>query len=116
MPTPAPLTRLAFAVLLLTAPALAQQQAPAAPVLPPRFGDNPMQGQGRMLRHMARDRNVLRQKAIVDDADRLLALARQLSAAMDKSSTSALPPGALHTASEIEKLAKTVKERMKNGD
>jgi len=69
-----------------------------------------------MLRNMARERNELRQKAIVDDTTRLLALAQQLKTAVDKSSKDQLSLSVVNTASEIEKLAKTVKDRMRDGN
>jgi phage-related tail protein len=71
--------------------------------------------QSRMLKDMTRERNQLRQKQIVEDTNQLLDLARQLKDAVDKSSKDQLSLSVVNTATEIEKLAKTVKEKMRDG-
>lgn len=71
--------------------------------------------QARMMKDMMKERNVLRQKQIVTDTDHLLDLARQLKDAVDKSSKDELSLDVVNTASEIEKLAKSVKEKMRDG-
>jgi len=59
--------------------------------------------------------NIQRQKAIVDDAGKILLLARELNA--DASSDTPVMSDAqrLHKAEEIEKLAKSIREKMTNG-
>jgi hypothetical protein len=52
--------------------------------------------------------NKLRQRSMVDDAAKLLFLARQLNAEASNLSDSER----MHKAAEIEKLAKSVKEKM----
>jgi hypothetical protein len=69
----------------------------------------------RMAKSMAEERNAIRQKQIVDDTQHLLDLAKQLKDAVDKSSKDQLSLAVVNTASEIEKLAKTVKEKMRDG-
>ena len=69
-----------------------------------------------MLHDMARQRNDLRQKAIEYDAAQLLQLAQQLKVAVDKSDKDQLSLKVLDTASAIEKLAKTVEKKMRDGD
>ncbi|HTV83077.1 MAG TPA: hypothetical protein VME18_10535 [Acidobacteriaceae bacterium] len=99
-------------------PAHAQQApAPMPPQqqLPTPLGPQPNTSQQRMLRQMARERNLDRQKQIVADADKLLALARQLKSEVDKSNKDQLSLSVVDTAGQIEKLAKTVKERMRDG-
>jgi cell division protein FtsX len=71
--------------------------------------------QAHMLRTMAKERNVIRQHQIVDDTNQLLDLAKQLKDAVDKSSEDQLSLSVVNTASEIEKLAKSVKEKMRDG-
>lgn len=71
--------------------------------------------QARMMKDMGRQRNVLRQKEIIDDTEHLLDLAKQLKDAVDKSSKDQLSLSVVNTASEIEKLAKSVKEKMRDG-
>lgn len=61
----------------------------------------------------ARLRNIERQKQLVDDAAKLLSLANDLKAEVDKSNKDELSLDVVRKADEIEKLAHTVKERMK---
>jgi hypothetical protein len=88
---------------------------PSAP--PPMFGNTPPTdpNQVHMIRAMAKERSVLRQKEIVTDTNQLLDLAKQLKAAVDKSSKDQLSLDVVTTASQIEKLAKSVKEKMRDG-
>jgi predicted TIM-barrel fold metal-dependent hydrolase len=55
-----------------------------------------------------------RRKRMVSDADKLLALAAELKADVDKSSKNELSMEVIRKAAEIEKLAHDVKERMRN--
>jgi hypothetical protein len=71
--------------------------------------------QSHMLRKMVKERNMIRQQLIVDDTNRLLDLAKQLKDAVDKSNKNELSLSVVTTAAEIEKLAKTVKEKMRDG-
>lgn len=93
----------------------AQQQRP--PVLPGtgRNGedeDNPMGRQ--MAEQQAKRRNNLRQKQIVDDTAKLLQLAQQLKDEV-KAGKSGSDPAFTKKAEEIERLAKSVKDRMREG-
>ena len=105
--------------------AVAQTQTTTAPALgvggsvpPPLFANaNPSDpGQAHMLREMAKERNVLRQKEIIDDTNQLLDLAQQLKAAVDKTNKDRLSLSVVHTAAQIEKLAKAVEKKMREGD
>jgi hypothetical protein len=58
-------------------------------------------------------RAIDRQKQLVLDTQRLLALANELKADVDKSSKDTLSLDVIRKADEIEKLAHTVKEKMK---
>jgi hypothetical protein len=58
-------------------------------------------------------RNTDRQKRLVADTDKLLALATDLKAQVDKSTKDTLSVDVIKKADEIEKLAHSVKERMK---
>lgn len=88
---------------------------PGAP--PPMFGNTPPTdpSQVHMLRAMAKERSVVRQKEIVEDTNQLLDLAKQLKAAVDKSSKDQLSLNVVTTAAQIEKLAKSVKDKMRDG-
>jgi ribosomal protein L9 len=57
--------------------------------------------------------NVERKKQIADDAARLLQLATELKAEVDKTSKDTLSVNVIRKAETIEKLAKGVKEKMK---
>ena len=72
--------------------------------------------QAHMLREMAKQREVLRQKEIVEDTNHLLDLAKQLKDAVDKSSRDQLSLDVVNTADKIEKLAKSVKQKMRDGE
>lgn len=120
---PAMLLASAFAVSM----ARAQQPQPISPTSPIHqptlsnddsgFGNaSPHDpGQARMLREMTRDRNNLRQKEIVNDTNQLLDLAKQLQNAVNKSNKNELSLSVVNTAAEIEKLAKVVKDKMRDG-
>ena len=67
----------------------------------------------RMEEQQAKMRNMDRQKQIVADTQKLVALANQLSADVEKSNKDTLSLDVIRKADEIEKLAKAVKEKMK---
>lgn len=80
------------------------------------FGNNtPDIDQTRMMHNMLKQRSTARQKEIVEDTNRLLDLAKQLKEAVDKTGQNELSINVVNTASEMEKLAKTVKEKMRDG-
>jgi hypothetical protein len=98
-------------------PQIPTAQQPRPPVLPgtgrnAEDEDNPMARQ--MAEQQAKRRNNLRQKQIVDDTAKLLQLAQQL-----KDGVNAGKPGGdaafTKKAEEIERLAKSVKDRMREG-
>lgn len=97
------------------APMPAPQQPNGPPNGPPSLAPPADKSEQQMLLKMARERNVDRQKEIVDDTDQLLSLAKKLKAEVDKSNKDQLSLSVVDTASKIEKLAKAVKERMRNG-
>ncbi len=66
-----------------------------------------------METHMAERRNSERQKTLVADTDKLLALAQQLKADVDKSNKDTLSLDVVKRAEQIEKLARSVKEKMR---
>jgi type VI protein secretion system component VasF len=113
---------LSLAILLAAFCALpAQAQAGAATVPavsgpPSPFGDlNPNRDTDAMAAKMARERNVIRQKAIVDETNQLLDLAKQLKDAVDKTDKNQLSLDVVRKAEQIEKLAKDVKTKMRDG-
>jgi hypothetical protein len=87
-----------------------------SPGPPPRFGEPP-NPPDPMLRQqqerMEKARNVDRQKQLEQDTDKLLALAKALKEEVSKSNKDTLSVDVVKKAAEIEKLAKSVKDRMK---
>ena len=65
------------------------------------------------LAKMEKARNADRQKQLVQDTDKLLALAKELKEQVDKSNADTLSVDVVKKAGEIEKLAKNVKDRMR---
>jgi hypothetical protein len=78
-----------------------------APVEP----DSPLDPHRAELQEKAR--SVDRQKRLVADTDKLLALATDLKQQVDKTNQNILSVDVIKKADEIEKLAHSVKERMK---
>jgi hypothetical protein len=77
---------------------------------PPNPGD-PMERQRQAK--MEKARNVDRQKQLEKDTDKLLALAKELKEEVGKSNADTLSVDVVKKAGEIEKLAKSVKDRMR---
>jgi len=67
----------------------------------------------RAMEEAAKKRNIERQTKMVADSDRICALAQELLDEIDKSGGSALPAASAKKMDEIQKLAKSVKERMR---
>ncbi|MGA9720705.1 MAG: hypothetical protein WBQ79_20660 [Acidobacteriaceae bacterium] len=92
-----------------------QQQVPTLPTQP-GFGEppgvnDPMEHQ--RLEKMEKARNADRQKQLQRDTDKLLSLAKELKDEVDKSNKDTLSVDVVKKAAEIEKLAKSVKDRMR---
>ena len=62
---------------------------------------------------MAKKANEQREAALKNDTDKLLRLATELKTYVDKSNQNILSIDVVKKAEEIEKLAKSVKEKMK---
>ena len=84
------------------------------PGFPPLEGKrDPGDPMPRMEQQQARSRNSERQKKLVADTDRLLALIEDLKRQLENSGKDGQAVDVTKQADEIEKLAKSVKERMK---
>lgn len=115
-----------FAFLLLLAAsgaahtARAQQMQPAyiPPSLPATTGSAPP-GSDPVMRSMdekmAIERNNERQRKIVTESEQLLALAKKLNTDVGKSNQNELSVAVVKEAAEIEKLAKSIKDKMRYG-
>ncbi len=69
----------------------------------------------KVAEQQARNRNSDRQKKLVADTDKLLSLATELKQQVDKTDKNTLSVDVVKKADEIEKLAHSVKEKMKGG-
>jgi len=97
-------------------PQTPQTRPPALPGVNPHSPgeeDDPVTHQ--MSVQAAMKRNTQRQQQIVDDTAKLVQLAQQLKDEVEKSSKNALSVSVVKKADEIEKLAKAVKDKMREG-
>jgi hypothetical protein len=101
----------AVAIVLLGGTSLATS-APAA--VGPQFDSRQQDpAQKEMQERMLREANKKRQQDIREDTDKLFQLATELKAAVDKSNENLLSLDVVRKADEVERLAKKVKEKMK---
>lgn len=105
-------------IMLMTADAGSQSRPPLADSPPPRRlsqqGAPPEDRFEIERRHqMERQRNKERQAALKKDTDKLLELANQLKEYVDRTDENMLSLDVIKKAEEIEKLSKSVKEKMK---
>ena len=73
--------------------------------------EEPLSGHAREQQAIAR--NSERQKKLAEDTTKLLTLATELKEQVDKTNKDILSVDVIKKADEIEKLAKSVKDRMK---
>jgi hypothetical protein len=107
--------------LLFAIPGRAQTQAPSPNprATPPARGEGaPAMGDGdeaqeRLARDLAKKTNLSRQASLKADTDKLLKLAVELKDSVDKSNANVLSLDVVKKAEEIEKLAHSVKDKMK---
>lgn len=91
-------------------PSASQGQMPSGPVT---SGDheNPIEAQAARQRLKLMDEQ--RQKQLIEDTNKLVSLANELKEEVDKSTKDTLSLSVIRKAEQIEKLAKSVKEKMK---
>ncbi len=94
----------------LPSPASIRPQFPQPPGVSPR---QPNEAERKMEREQEKKLNEERQVELKRDTDKLLQLATQLKAAVDKSNDNTLSLDVIKKAGEIEKLAKSVREKMR---
>ena len=103
--------------LLLAISPKAPAQSPRMPAPPARVDVVPTSdaddAQQRQARELAKKANLQRQTALKADTDKLLKLAVELKNVVDKSNENVLSLDVLKKAEEIEKLAHSVKDKMK---
>jgi hypothetical protein len=96
----------------ISAQAQAIPQRPGPPMNSGR-DDAGDQMQQQMSHDLAKRANEQRQKALVSDTDKLVKLATELKDYVDKSNADVLSLDVIKKADQIEKLAHSVKEKMK---
>ncbi len=69
----------------------------------------------RLEKEMAKKANLERQEKLKKDTDKLFALATELKQYVDKSNENTLSLDVIKKAEEIEKLSRSVKDKMKAG-
>ena len=87
------------------------QRSPAA--TEPQIGFPQDQAQKEMQDRMMKEANKKRQQDIRDETDKLFQLATELKAAVDKTNENMLSLDVIKKAEQVEKLAKKVKENMR---
>jgi hypothetical protein len=111
------LTFLLSTYLLFSATASAQglPQRTGPPMLPGdrgNAGEND-QAEREIARNAAKKANEDREKSLKSDTDKLVKLTAELKEYVDKSNENVLSMDVIKKAEEIEKLARSVKEKMK---
>lgn len=114
------MTRTSFALIVSLLVALAVSHAsPQNPRFPPLPEPQTQptspedQAKAKLERDMAKKANQERQAALKRDTERLLKLATELKDYVDKTNENVLSFDVVKKAEEIEKLAHSVKEKMK---
>jgi hypothetical protein len=91
----------------------AAQMRPGTPSTIDGNNPPPDENRDRMESERAKKANLQRQAELKTDTDKLVKLAGELKAYVDKSNENMLSLDVVKKADEIEKLAKSVKEKMK---
>lgn len=101
--------------VLSASPLSEQDQIPTVQHQPPSPGEErtPDEEHAKMEREMAKKRNQERQAQLKRDTDQLLKLATELKEYVDKTNENILSMDVIKKADEIEKLAHSVKEKMR---
>jgi hypothetical protein len=108
-----------FFLTLLFSIACAAQNLPTRPGLqiPPDKAETAEDDTQRQLAHdLAKKLNEQRQKALETDTDKLVKLTAELKEYVEKSNQNVLSLDVVRKAEEIEKLARSVKEKMKGAN
>lgn len=110
-----------FAFPVFSAPQDDARQQPQLPnIAPPPGMQNPPQNEPGippdMRKAMEKKSNLQRQNDLKRDADRLLKLSTELKEYVDKSNENILSLDVIKKADEIEKLAHSVKTKMRGSD
>ena len=113
------LKAISWTLLLLSLFALSEPSRAQRPVPPSPGGDlsaapiGEDDARDRLTRNMAKKANEERHLALKNDAEKLLRMAVELKAYVDRSNEHVLSVDVVKKAEEIEKLAHSVKDKMK---
>jgi hypothetical protein len=108
------LSVLALPPVMAETPAPSAQSRPPAAEVGPGSEQNPMSDiEKRRQRDLEHAANKEREQRLKRDTDKLLQLATELKLYVDKSNENVMSLEVIKKADEIEKLAKSVKEKMK---
>lgn len=112
---PAWILSLSIFFFLLPLPGFAQEHRSQSPRIDgtPVTTAEPDQGRDRIAQDMAKKANLERHAALKRDTDKLVTLAEELKNYVNKSNENVLSLDVLKKAEEIEKLARSVKDKMK---
>lgn len=106
-----------LALVLFSLPIVAQRPNPVPPQAPKADINQPMgdedEARDRITSEMAKKAAKQRIAALKSDTDKLLRLSVELKQVVDKSDENVLSVDVIKKAEEIEKLAKSVKDKMK---
>ena len=104
----------ASVVVVVAAALCAGRPAPEPGALQRERAEPQSQVEKEMMDRQLREANKKRQQDIRNDTDKLFLLAGELKAAVDKSNENLLSLEVVRKADEVEKLAKRVKEKMRD--
>jgi nitric oxide reductase activation protein len=99
----------AFCILLIALPCAAQFPATDPQGQPPAVTEQ----EAKLQREQAKKMNKQRHENLRRDADKLLELATQLKQYVDKSNENTLSVDVVKKADEIDKLARSVRDKMR---
>jgi hypothetical protein len=102
-------------VLITVRPPVPLLARPSPQLVPPGIQEPPPENEGRakMEKEMAKKANQERQADLKRDTEKLLKLATELKEYVDKTNENVLSLNVLKKAEQIEKLAHSVKDKMK---
>ena len=106
----------AFFLSITFLPVLSAQSPDDQPIIHTDVNNTPQasgEARDRMMRDMAKKANLQRAAALKSDTEKLLKLATELKAYVDKTDDNVMSLEVIRKAAEIEKLAHSVKDKMK---
>jgi hypothetical protein len=103
-----------FLALTICSPAQSHRAVP--PDDPTEKASDPDEMRERQAHDMAKKANIERQAALKTDTEKLLKLATELKDYVDKTDEHVLSLEVIKKADEIDKLAKSVKEKMRGAN